>query len=108
MSDDVLVGFVIAFVIVYVCYVSYHFGSRGRRAKTYGYRKNINDLIVVGKLRQYAEKKGIDLYEESDFFKSFAENLEQRRRPELDNKIEDEISQEMDYEEETPSRGPKK
>ena len=59
-------------------------------SKTYRYRKELVDMYVVGKIKKYAEKDKIDLVKE---LKEFRKSV--RLRKDLDDSIEDKLSQQI-------------
>lgn len=74
--------------------------ANGRTSLTYAYRKFLTNLIVIGKVREYAKKHGINLKEEEKEFKKHQEIWErlskEPKSKELDDTIEEEMTEEIE------------
>lgn len=71
--------------------------QKAKREKTFIYRKNINDFIIVGKLRQLAEKHKVDIDKEHLLYKKFMDT-EKTKSKDIDDKIEESMNKELEKE----------
>ena len=62
--------------------------------RTQKYRKELTDLYVAGKIKQLAEKDGINLEAQYELFKKW-QRLRKREDKELDNAIEEDIKEKI-------------
>ena len=79
---DLLIGVCLGYVL---CYFLFKLDS-----KTKGYRKDVTNLYVAGKVRQIADKDGINISDEYEMYKKFLKkkNMEEW---DLDVSIEEDL-----------------
>ena len=60
--------------------------------ESYNYRKHLTNMFVAGKVKQEADKEGVDLDKETKGFEEYMKMFCQDKGKDLDDKIEDKIN----------------
>jgi len=80
------------FIVVMAIWFMNLFTSR----RTYRYRKDLSNLYVAAKVKEYAKNDKIDLEKEVLDFKKFMKLLSLNRIKDIDDKLEEKLNKDID------------